>query len=195
MPWPQWCEQNNGDGHMSLAELQRTFRDALVTGHAEPLAAALVGGADPLARLAIHQRHYETSLVTALLERFPATQWLLGSQPMIDAARDFIRLHPPVRPSIAEFGEDFAAYLAGSPSGRTIPYLAEFAECDWHLGRIAVAADEEGVHRVRSAWPIDRLLAIFLGEEPPDSLVFEPGAVHLEIRGRRGNFTIARLAE
>jgi len=180
---------------MSLADLQHAFRDALVTGNATRVAPALVGGRDPLARLAIHQRHYEASLVTALLERFPATQWLLGSQPMIDAARDYVRVHPPVRPPIAEFGEDFAAYLAGSPSGRTIPYLAEFAECDWHLGRIAVAADEEGVHRVRSAWPIDRLLAIFLGEEPPDSLVFDPEDVHLEIRGRRGNFTIARLAE
>jgi len=180
---------------MSLADLQRAFRDALVTGNPESLAPALVGGADPLARLAIHQRHYDASLARALLERFPATQWLLGSQPVIDAARDYVRLHPPVRPSIAEFGEDFAAYLAASPSGRTIPYLAAFAECDWHLGRIAVAGDEEGVYRVRSAWPIDRLLAIFLGEARPDALLFEPEDVHLEIRGRRGQFTITRLAE
>ena len=184
---------------MSLAELQRQFRDALVTGDAASVASvapALVGGSDPLARLAVHQRHYEASLVTSLQQRFPATEWLLGSQAIIDAARDYIRSHPPARPSIAEFGEDFAAHLAASPVGRTIPYLGEFAECDWHLGRIAVAADQDGVHRVRSAWPIDRLLAIFLGSDnAPESLDFEPEPVHLEIRGRRGTFTIVRLAE
>lgn len=181
---------------MSLGELQRRFRDALVTGDAARVAPALVGGPDPLARLAVHQRHYETSLVTSLIERFPATLWLLGSQPVIDAAREYVRSRPPAQPSIAEFGEDFAAYLADTATGRTVPYLREFAECDWHLGRIAVAADPEGVHRVRSAWPIDRLLAIFLGDaNAPESLTFEPEAVHLEIRGRRGSFTIARLAE
>ena len=180
---------------MSLAEVQRQFRDALVTGDAAPVAPALVGGPDPLARLAIHQRHYETSLVTSLVERFPATLWLLGSGPVIDAAREYVRRHPPARPCIAEFGEDFAAEVAATPIGRTLPYLREFAECDWHLGRIAIAADPAGVHRVRCAWPIDRLLAIFLEGDPPESLAFEPEAVHLEIRGRRGAFSIARLAE
>ena len=180
---------------MSLADLQRRFRDALVTGDAAPVVPALVGGADPIARLAIHQRHYETSLVTSLLERLPATLWLLGSGPMIGAVGEYVRAHPPARPCIAEFGEDFAVYLADAPIGQSMPYLRDFAECDWHLGRIAVAADPEGVHRVRSAWPIDRLLAIFLGDNPPEKLAFEPEAVHLEIRGRRGAFTIVRLPE
>ena len=75
---------------MSLAELQQRFRNAIVTGDAGCVASLLVGGVDPRVRLAIHQRHYEASLVRAILERFPASQWLVGSEPVIGA-----RVRPP----------------------------------------------------------------------------------------------------
>lgn len=205
---------------MSLAELQQRFRDALVTGDAEHVAQALVGGADPRARLAIHQRHYEASLVRVLLERFPATQWLVGSEPVIDAAREFVRLQPPAAPCIAEYGEAFCAHLAASPIGDRVPYLRAFAECDWHLGRVAVSVDrptagaepgaafsgipaeavantrvvlQEGTHYLQSAWAIDTLVALFVGERAADHVVIEPGDVCLEIRGSRGAFWLTRL--
>ena len=205
---------------MSLSELQQRFRDALVTGDAGHVAGALVGGADPRARLAIHQRHYEASLVRALLERFPATQWLVGSKPVIDAAREFVRRHPPAAPCIAEYGEAFTAHLAASPIGGRVPYLRDFAECDWHLGRVAVSVDratagpdpgaafsgmsaeavaqtrltlQEGTHYLQAAWPIDTLVALFVGEGAPNRVVIEPGPVHLEIRGSRGAFWLTRL--
>ena len=201
---------------MSLADLQRRFRDALVTGDAVHVAPALVGGADPRARLAVHQRHYEASLVRVLLERFPATQWLVGSEPVIEAAREFVRRHPPAKPCIAEFGEGFAAHLAGSPIGEQVPYLRAFAECDWQLGRVAVSVDQpiavaafpdesptavantrlvlqDGVHYLQAAWPIDTLMALFVGENAPDEVVIAPAAVCLEIRGSRGAFRITRL--
>jgi len=205
---------------MSLADLQQRFRDALVTGDAEHVAPDLVGGADPRARLAIHQRHYEASLVRALLERLPATQWLVGSKPVIDAAREFVRRQPPAAPCIAEYGEAFAAHLAGSPIGDRVPYLRAFAECDWHLGRVAVSVDrptagaepgaafsgipaeavantrlvlQEGTHYLRAAWPIDTLIALFVGERAPDHVVVAPGDVCLEIRGSRGAFWLTRL--
>ena len=34
----------------------------------------------------IHQRHYATSLTRALVERFPATVWLVGSELVTRAA-------------------------------------------------------------------------------------------------------------
>jgi hypothetical protein len=205
---------------MSLAELQQGFRDALVTGDAGHVAPALVGGADPRARLAIHQRHYEASLVRALLDRFPATQWLVGSQPVIEAAREFVRRQPPAAPCIAEYGEAFTTHLAGAPIGDRVPYLREFAECDWHLGRVAVSVDKPGVgpepgaafagipadavanarlvlqsgtHYLRASWPIDTLIALFVDDKAPDRVVIEPGDVHLEVRGSRGAFRLARL--
>jgi hypothetical protein len=171
-------------------------------------------------RLAIHQRHYEASLVRALLDRFPACQWLLGSAPVIGAAREFVRRHPPTAPCIAEFGEGFAAQLAGAPIAERVPYLQAFAECDWHLGRVAVSADQatagvdpgaafrelpaasvagarlvlqEGVHYLHAAWPIDTLMALFVGEHAPYHFVIEPADVYLEIRGSRGAFWLTRL--
>ena len=123
-------------------------------------------------------------------------------------------------PCIAEYGDAFAAHLAESPIGRRVPYLREFAECDWHLGRVAVSVDrptagaepgaafsgipaeavantrlvlQAGTHYLRAAWPIDTLIALFVGDKAPDRVVIEPGDVHLEIRGSRGAFWLTRL--
>ena len=80
----------------SLAEVQASMRRAVVAGEASTTALELTGGSDPQARLAIHRRHYEASLVTALLTKFPATVWLTGSPLVTEAARLFVRAHPPV---------------------------------------------------------------------------------------------------
>ena len=66
-------------------------------------------------RLRIHQRHYATSLVTALVNRYPATEWLLGSDAVMEAARLFVATEPPHAPCIAEFGETFGAWLSRLP--------------------------------------------------------------------------------
>src|SRR4030095_8675978 len=63
-----------------LAEAQLHLRRAVVAGDATDIAPHLVGGRDPQKRLAIHRRNYETSLVNALLGKFPATHWAAGHQ-------------------------------------------------------------------------------------------------------------------
>src|SRR5215831_15711392 len=95
----------------TLAETQLRFRDAVVHGdlqHVSSLASQLVGGRSPEKRLIVHQRNYRQSLVDALLTKFPATGWLLGTQTLTEAVTRFIREYPPQAPCIAEFG-------AGSP--------------------------------------------------------------------------------
>ena len=62
-----------------LAETQSHLRLAIVAHDAARIVPLLVGGRDPQKRLAIHQRNYETSLVNALLGKFPATHWLVGT--------------------------------------------------------------------------------------------------------------------
>ncbi len=76
---------------LSLSSLQARVAHAVIMGDVEPVAAYLAGGADPRKRLAIHQRHYETSLTRALCDKFPATAWLAGTDIVAAAAREYIR--------------------------------------------------------------------------------------------------------
>ncbi len=66
-----------------LADVQRRIRDAVVMGDAASAASLFVGGRDAAQRLAIHLRHYRISLVTAVMGRFPATGWLVGTPDQI----------------------------------------------------------------------------------------------------------------
>jgi hypothetical protein len=103
----------------SLAEVQAAFARAMTTGDAERLDAALVGGTSPRKRLAVHLRHYEASLTSALLEKFPACAWLVGGALVRAAARAYVRLHPPQQPCIAEYGREFPQFL-GSYGGTAV---------------------------------------------------------------------------
>ncbi len=201
----------------TLTELQESIRQAVVLGEASAAAPLLVGGRDALKRLAIHHRHYETSLVTALLDRFPATIWLVGSTIVTAAARKFVRDRPPSRPCIAEYGEDFPAFLSGVGGAADLPYLRSFAELEWHMGRLSLAvtlpalsrsdlsalgpdrlADvritlQPGVHYVHAAWDVDSLIRFHLTDSAPDRFSLQSGDVWHEHRGARGDLQMNRL--
>ena len=162
---------------LTLADIQRGIRDAVVNGNGEAVAAVLVGGTRPEHRLAIHRRHYEASLTRALVERFPATVWLVGSELVTHAATSFIHEHPPSRPCIAEYGDGFPRYLGAHPAAVSLPYLAQFAELEWHLGRLALATEEsENVQYIHLAWTLDELIGFYQGKIAkwwtPDDVVF-----------------------
>src|ERR1700704_2581225 len=126
---------------LSLAAAQRPLRQAIVENCADEALPMLVGGRDPAKRLAIHQRHFEASLTSALLSKFPATSWLIGSTAITQAARAFVHRHPPMAPCIAEYGAEFPQFLAQRVGAEQIPYLCSFVELEWHLGHAAVAID------------------------------------------------------
>ena len=201
----------------SLAETQRLMRHAVVMGDATGIEPLLVGGLDVAKRLAIHHRHYEVSLVTALLGKYPAAVWLVGAPFVTDAARHFVREHPPAAPCIAEYGERFPQFLSTRPTADRVPYLQPFATLEWHIGHVAVAIDrppatwedvarispdavsdtrltlQPGVRYLRAAWPVDQLMTLYLTDAAPEQLVLDPVDVRLELRGARGEFTITRL--
>jgi len=60
-------------------------------------------------RLSIHRRNYQKSLTEALLVKFPATAWLMGSAFVRQAAERFVCERPPTAPCIAEYGAEFLA--------------------------------------------------------------------------------------
>src|SRR5271154_2764357 len=138
MPFPRCPMQ-------SLGEIQSGLRNAVVNGDFAPITALLLGGRTPEHRFAIHRRHYQTSLIKALLEKFPATIWLVGSRFVTEAARIFVAKHPPGAPCIAEYGEEFPAFLATCQGADLVPYLQAFAKLEWHIGHVAIAVDEQPV--------------------------------------------------
>jgi hypothetical protein len=179
----------------ALADIQSAVRDALVHGDRSDLAPILLGGAHPAHRLAIHQRHYTASLTRALLDRFPATVWLVGSALVTDAATSFIREQPPSKPCIAEYGESFPRHLGEHPVAASLPYLSQFAELEWHLGRLALATeDSPHVHYLHLDWSLDELIGVYLSNSAPDQFSLRHEDVWLEIKGLRGSLDMHRLA-
>jgi hypothetical protein len=197
--------------------MQRKVRRAVVTGDVAGLAPYLVGGRSGAARLAIHRRHYETSLVTALLGKFPATAWLVGTPFLTEAAARFVSAHPPTAPCIAEYGDRLPSFLSTCSGADRVPYLRGFAQLEWHLGQVAIAVDrpaltvgdlsrvdldllseatltlQPGLRYLEAPWPIDDLMKLYLTETAPDQWSMERAAVRLEVRGARGSFQINRL--
>jgi hypothetical protein len=198
---------------VQLAEAQAAIRAAVFGDEA----AEFMSGATPARRLAIHRRHYHASLIAALTTKFPATAWLMGRADFTEAAASYVGARPPKSPCIAEYGADFPYYIADLPVGARAPYLPSVAEADWHLGQVSIAISEgplpiaalaplpedrlpdvrlmlqTGVRFLAAQWPVDRLIALHLGGNPPDQFVLERETVRLQFRGARGKFGIERL--
>ena len=118
-------------GPAPLQHVGQLVRQQLLAFHA--------GGIEP------PRRNYETSLVAALVTKFPATVWLTGSRFVTEAAHRFVREYPPQAPCIAEYGRTFPRFLSSCPGADRTPYLHDFAELEWHVGRVAIAVDEAAI--------------------------------------------------
>jgi hypothetical protein len=200
-----------------LAEVQSRICRSIAGGADDGVASLLAGSSHPTERLAIHRRHYETSLVKALLQKFPATAWLIGTEPLADAALAFARKHPPMTPCIAEYGQDFPEFLSARDRTSTLPCLQGFSELEWHVGQVSVAIDDAplaiaalslldatglpdvtlrlqpGLRYLAPAWPVDELMRMFLSNCAPDSFALHGEQTWLELRGARGEFRFTRL--
>lgn len=201
----------------ALAELQRLMRNAVVASEFDAVRPLLLGGRDPAARLAIHRRHYHASLTETLRTRFPATAWLVGDAMVLDAARDYVTQRPPRVFCMAEFGEDFPAYLATRSDVEQLPYLQAFGELEWLVGQVSVAVDapphgrsllvgrdsetlmrssiqmQPGLRYLSIGWPVDELMRVYLSEDAPPQFQMESADVLLEVRGARGDVQMSRL--
>jgi hypothetical protein len=200
-----------------LADVQARVREAVTGSGALDVAIPLVGGIEPARRLEIHRRHYESSLVTSLRDRYPASAWLVGADVLTGAAQAFVRSHPPRRPCIAEYGDEFPAFLAQHHRAATSPYVQSFAELEWAVAHVSIAIDrpplswpqlarmdpqtllasnvllQPGLRYQRSEWPIDELMTMYLGDSAPDTYALQSSSRCLEVRGARGELRIDRL--
>ena len=201
-----------------LADLQSHFRDAVIDDGTQLIGPFLIGGLQPEKRLLIHQRNYRASLTEALLTKFPATVWLLGTNFLTEAAERFVRKYPPSAPCIAEYGIDFPHFLVQCDGAGCSPYVREFAQLEWRIGKAAIAVDQPpidgtalsaigedvllnaslilqpGLHYLHATWPIDELMSMYLTNTAPDEFKLAPADVWIEVRGARGEFHLDRLA-
>jgi hypothetical protein len=202
----------------TLADTQTLFRDAVVCGDTQPIA-PLLASHNAEKRLTVHQRNYHTSLIDALLVKFPATAWVAGSRFIAEAAARFVREYPPQAPCIAEYGRTFPKFLSSSPGAKELPYLHDFAELEWHVGQAAIAVSEpalsmhelaavstdalpdaivhlqQGVCYIQASWPVDELMKLYLKDSAPDHFSMNAVDAWLEVRGARGEFDINRLED
>jgi hypothetical protein len=189
----------------------------MMSGDGAALAGHLRGGHDPDARLAIHLRHYTTSLSAALCSKFPAAAWLAGAEVVREAAGAYARLHPPLQPCIAEYGRHFPQFLARYPRAAQLPYLESFAELEWAVAQASIAIEapplswtelaacgaerlvdsnlalQPGVRYVRADWCIDELMQAYLSGAAPERFVLGDAVTPIEVRGGRGTFRLTRL--
>jgi hypothetical protein len=113
-----------------------------------------------------------------------------------DAATSFIREQPPSKPCIAEYGELFPQHLGAHRAAATLPYLSQFAELEWHLGRLALATEESPhVHYLHLEWSLDELIGVYLSDAAPDQFALRREDVRLEVRGLRGTLEMHRLTK
>jgi hypothetical protein len=200
-----------------LVDLQRNFARAMTSGDGATLGGHVRGGRDPGQRLAIHLRHYATSLAAALWDKFAASAWVVGAEAMREAAHAYARLHPPLQPCIAEYGRDFPQFLAGHPGAGRLRYVGSFAELEWAVAQASIAVDapplswtelaacgaervvdarlalQPGVHYVRAEWCIDELMQIYLSGVAPERFVLVDADTRIEVRGTRGTVKLVRL--
>lgn len=200
-----------------LRELQAGLREAIVSGNLAGTPPPPAEEAGMPRRLAIHSRHYHWSLIRVLMDRFPATGWLLSSELVAESAGEFVRSHPPSRPCLAEYGAEFPRFLARRPGAVTVPYVESFAALEWHVGEVSVEIArpplsmealvpidpdllpdivielQPGVRYMSAAWAVDELMAFYLTGSEPERFELLPGEIMLEVRGARGDVRMDRL--
>ena len=161
---------------LALRDLQAAFAAHIMGGDRADLVAAVAGDTIPAAaRLSVYRHHVFESFGTALATTFPTVQALLGMDFFRGLARAFVGHALPSQPVLAEYGADFAAFIAGYDAARDLPYLADVARLDWALN-LAFHVPLGGRLKAEdlSALPVERL--------PSMSIALAAGAVLLTSR-------------
>lgn len=163
---------------MQLLELQQRFRGAIL-GEDPALEAAIEGrGLTAAQRLQIYRNNSLISLTQALKTTFPALVRIVDERFFAFAADRFIRAQPPRQPRLAEYGADFADFLASFEPARTLPYLPDLARLEWAINQAYNAEDLPplDVTKLATLAPED-LPSLRLRLHPASRLIASPYAI------------------
>ena len=192
----------------SLRELESSFGRALL-GDPDTALLDLIApdGLTSDARLRIYRNHVLVTLTDALIATFPVVCRLVDERFFRYAADQYIRAHPPTVPCLFEYGESFAAFLAGFGPCQHLEYLPDVARLEWAINFADHADDAVAIDATRlgevptdrigsvtlalhpsvsflsSRWPIDRIWRANQPDADPDATVnLDAGGAQLEIR-------------
>jgi hypothetical protein len=128
---------------VSLADSQAAFARALHNPlDPPPQAITCEGYAPPVRRFNVYRNTVYAGLTGVIAARYPAVEKLLGADVFKAAARMFVGDQPPTSPVLLDYGEGFAAFLAGLELIDDIPHIADVARLEWlmHVARNAADA-------------------------------------------------------
>ena len=203
----------------SLEELQRDVCHAICGGGDAQLSELVAGdGMDPDSRLQIYRNHAVITLTDALKATYPVVCRLVSDGFFAYAAHEFIREHLPERPCLAEYGVDFAEFLAQFPPCRDLGYLADIARLEWAINQALHAEDvaaitrgeltrvsaadaprlvlslHPGLQLLQSRWPIERIWRANQADGDPDLAIdLESGGVRLQVRRHSDRVVLTSL--
>lgn len=79
----------------------------------------------------IYRNNYLEGHVAALEDTFSTVRTIVGKEFFRVLAKQFVGNADSSSGDLNEYGRDFPAFLAGSQSNETLPYLADIARLDW----------------------------------------------------------------
>lgn len=118
-----------------------TAFDASLKGAPLPRGITAPSPAEVEQRFAVYRNNVAVSLTDALAKRFPVIQRLVGDAFFGAMARVYAETHRPKSPVLLEWGDSFAAFLAGFPPLSAYPYMADVARIEYARGVAYHAAD------------------------------------------------------
>ena len=204
----------------ALRDVQAAFRRAVLDGDEDALAALVAEDGIAVAeRIAVYRNNVHVSLIDVLRDTFPAVCRLVNDRFFAYAAHEFLIVRPPQRACLAEYGAEFADFLAAFPPCRELAYLPDVARFEWLVNVAAHAADAapaapsslavvaaaDAPHLVfqlhpslgllASPWPVDRIWRLNRpGAEGDGAADLAVGGVRLEV-SRRGVDVVFRTLE
>lgn len=103
-------------------------------------------GSDPEIRFAVYRNNVMVSLIDALADTYPVVQTLVGEEFFRAMARVFAQTNPPRSAVMANYGRDFADFVAAFPPAASVPYLADVARLE--MARVVAyhAVDVVSIH-------------------------------------------------
>lgn len=163
----------------TLLELQMQLRRAVLGGDAAEIVTAIRGdGLDPAARLGIYRHHAFATLGASLQDTFPVVCRLVDKRFFAYGAHEYLREHPPHSRCLAEYGADFADFLADFEPCRALPYLADVARFEWALNSAASVRDTAPLApRALAAVPANEAAHIAFRLQPSLSYLTSPWPV------------------